>query len=340
MPNPYKNQPPKAFWATGVAATHFLDISELWTPKWPITKADRIVTFGSCFAQHFAGALRSNRYGWTSFEPATENMSPHIAKKFSYDVFSARTGNIYTSSLLRQWASWATGEAPPSEVWYDGKRAYDPFRPRIEPNGFATADEMMASRECAIEAFRHCMADCDLFVFTLGLTESWFNSAEGFEYPMCPGTIAGKFDPDLHRFRNQSFAEIRDNLAETITLIRSLNPDVRCLFTVSPVPLTATATQDHVLVATTRSKSVLRAVAAEISDNPMIDYFPSYELITAPPFRGSFFEPNQREVNPHGVAHVMRTFFGAVGSEEEAPRAMEVDTDLVCEEELLTAFGR
>ena len=36
-------------------------------------------------------------------------------------------------------------------------------------------------------------------------------------------------------------------------------PKLRILLTVSPVPLTATAGDDHVLLATTYSKSVLRA---------------------------------------------------------------------------------
>ena len=56
------------------------------------------------------------------------------------------------------------------------------------------------------------------------------------------------------------------------------------------------------LVATTQSKSVLRAVAGSLQDQfRFVDYFPSYEIITAPPFQGKFYEKNQRSVTPEGV---------------------------------------
>ena len=137
----------------------------------------------------------------------------------------------------------------------------------------------------------------------------------------------------------------------------------RVLLTVSRVPLTATATDNHVLVATMESKSILRAVAAEtIEDRSFIDYFPSYEIINSPVYRGSFFEPNQRSVNHHGVDHVMNMFFSCLnakfpekGSILATPKptterksgpaqadetgALSAD-DLVCEEELLASFGK
>jgi hypothetical protein len=86
-----------------------------------------------------------------------------------------------------------------------------------------------------------------------------------------------------------------------------------------------------------------------------VDYFPSYEIINAPPFRGTFFEPNQRNVTPAGVAHVMNQFFTDLGRAAEVPvanventprvraqshsDAMPSQADAVCEEELLEAFG-
>ena len=83
------------------------------------------------------------------------------------------------------------------------------------------------------------------------------------------------------------------------------------LLTVSPVPLTATASDKHVLTATTYSKSVLRAVAGELYDRYAdIDYFPSYEIVASPWSRGFFYESNMRSVNAGGVSVVMQTFLG------------------------------
>jgi hypothetical protein len=106
------------------------------------------------------------------------------------------------------------------------------------------------------------------------------------------------------------------------------------------------------------SKSILRAAAGQVvRERDDADYFPSYELISSPTVRGSFFEPNQRSVTPHGVAFVMSKFFEAVGRNGEAcgegkpaavpapntiadgePRDGSSATDVVCEEELLQAF--
>ena len=88
-----------------------------------------------------------------------------------------------------------------------GKRTpefYDPFRPNIEPDGFASEAELVRSRDAAISAFRRALVEADLFVFTLGLTESWFNKEHGYEYPMCPGTVAGDFDASRHEFTDRN----------------------------------------------------------------------------------------------------------------------------------------
>jgi len=108
------------------------------------------------------------------YETPPVELSTENAKKYNYGVFSARTANIYTTSLLKQWTEWSLGESkPPTEVWYKNGRYYDPFRPTIEPNGFATELEVHQSREITLEAFRKSIVESDLFVFTLGLTESW-----------------------------------------------------------------------------------------------------------------------------------------------------------------------
>jgi hypothetical protein len=365
---PYDSLPEQAFWASGVARRNPLEVTGLWTPKFPITRAMPIATYGSCFAQHFSRALVGRGFTWLDGEPAPRGLAPEAAAKFNYGIFSARTANIYTVGLLRQWISWASGEAPvPDEIWEQGGRFYDPFRPRIEPDGFASPEELLASRQMVLEGFLRSITDAKLFVFTLGLTESWINSELGHEYPMCPGTAAGTFDPERHQFVNRSVIEVHRVLRDCLKRIRQINPAIRVLLTVSPVPLTATASGKHVLVATMQSKSILRAVAGMAADElPFVDYFPSYEIINAPTFRGGFYEPNQRSVAQAGVNHVMGEFFRclvaafpdamAEGRPRKdpgrgAPRAARkaalpgpgpeegTEDDLVCEEALLAAFA-
>jgi hypothetical protein len=85
--------------------------------------------------------------------------------------------------------------------------------------------------------------------------------------------------------------------------------------TVSPVPLIATYEDQHVLVATTYSKAVLRVAADVVSKaDPRICYFPSFEIITGNHARGRYFDDDLRSVTAAGVDHVMSVFMTRMAS--------------------------
>lgn len=356
-PNPYADLPETAFWKSAVAAHNPLEISGLWTPKFAVTSKDKVVTFGSCFAQHFSRALIARGYDWLDAEPAPTLLTEEQARSFNYGIFSARTGNIYTARMLRQWLQLAFGVVDSQmaewrETWEAQGRFQDPLRPVIESGGFASLDELFACRNATLAAVRKAVREADVLVFTMGLTESWRNRTAGVEYALCPGTAGGAFDPQQHAFHNQRYPEIQTDMNAALNLMRQNNPRLRVLLTVSPVPLTATASGKHVLTATSYSKSVLRAVAGDLAaDHDWVDYFPSYEIITHPAFRGMFYASNQRSVVAKGVDHVMESFFEAqhsrfpqktgrtgrkvgVGVADRGGRAVK------CEEEMLDAFAR
>ena len=354
MTHPYTDLPPTAYWRTAVSNLNPLETTGLWNAKISLTPQDKVVTFGSCFAQHISRALVRNGFDWFDAEPGPQILSDELRSNYNYGIFSARTGNIYTAKALLQWLEWAFDiTVPPDEIWETNGRFFDPFRPAIEPGGFASAAEVLAARARTLTALRDCVTKSSVFVFTLGLTEAWENSKRGdYTYATCPGTNAGNFDETEHRFCNYDYAQVHSDLTQALTLIRQKNANMRVLLTVSPVPLTATAAGKHVLVSTTYSKSVLRAVAGQISDSAdFVDYFPSYEIITAPSFRGMFYSPNDRTVSPKGVAFVMEHFMAQLGS---APQPLAASTqppsaqvaapeptadDLRCEEEILDAFA-
>lgn len=355
---PYSDLPPQAFWRTGVAEPGLAGLRALWSSRWALPADARFATFGSCFAQHIGRALVARGRSWLDAEPAPGRTPAEIARAFNYGIFSARTGNIYTAAQLLLLMRLAAGEEDPDrpELWSDGARVADSLRPAIEPGGFASAEEARLSRRSMVRAFRRAIAGADVFVFTLGLTEGWENAATGQPYAMCPGTVAGSFDPACHRFREYRFDEIRRALAEAVATMRAINPGLRVLLTVSPVPLTATASGRHVLVATTHSKAVLRAVAGEMAAaDAGVDYFPSYEIIAGAPAAARFYEANLRSVTQAGVDTVMGHFFAGLrldapeahageapprqDAEAEAEARMVAD-DLVCEEQLLEAYAR
>jgi len=341
--NPYQEFAERAFWKLAVDGKRAAEIDDLWRPKFHIDEHTSIVTAGSCFAQHISKALRSAKYNWLDLEPCAF-LPAGDREAFGYGVFSFRTGNIYTAAMLLQWLKWALEKTePPDELWQRDGRFIDPFRPAIEPDGFESGHELIELRKQTLAAVRKAVEDAELWVFTLGLTEAWQNIRHGYWYSMCPGTVAGEFDPRQHRFHNFTHAEVTRDLQEIVALIRAIRPGAKFLFTVSPVPLTATASGQHVMVATEYSKSVLRAAAGEVvlSDDGA-DYFSSYEIITSHPYRGAFFNDNMRTVTPDGVAFVMGNFFSALGPAKpvaaDESKSLEYADDPQCEDALLAAF--
>ncbi len=357
FPNPYQSLPPTAFWRTGVAEPGLDGLTGLWASRWQLPGDARFATFGSCFAQHISRAMKARKVAWVDGEPAPWSASPELAAEFGYGVFSARTANIYSAAQFRLLLALAAGQGDPDApaIWQDGDRYRDSLRPVIEPAGFASRAEALASRKSMLRGLARAVTGSDVVIFTLGLTEGWEDANTGLPFAVCPGTMGGRFDPDQHRFVNYRAAQIREDLDACMQHIRTLNPDARMLLTVSPVPLTATASGQHVLLATTRSKSVLRGVAGEmVDDDARVDYFPSYEIITGAPTASRFFEENLRGVRPEGVAMVMQHFFAGLNisaparavqepdrrlDEAREMRRVMRDEHLACEEAMLEAFN-
>lgn len=356
--SPYADLPAERFWRSGVAETNPLIMEKLYTKRFPIAPTDRIATAGSCFAQHIARNFRARGFTVMDVEPAPYPSSQALSQAYGYGVYSARYANIYSVrqllELFREATAEDRGEASwPVLVWGKQGRFVDGMRPGVEPDGLDSPEEVIAQRRDHLARVRQLFAEVQVFVFTMGLTEAWIDAASGRTLPTCPGTIAGAFDPEVHKFQNFSFKSILSDYLAFRKELAAFNPGVRHLITVSPVPLTATASNQHVLVATMYSKSVLRAVAGQLyADHRDVDYFPSYEIIAAHPSRGFFFEGNLRSVSPAGVETVMRSFFSEHGGGTSGGRkgrgkgrgaaAAEEGSgeDVVCEEILLEAFAR
>ncbi|MCT9089668.1 GSCFA domain-containing protein [Streptomyces sp. ASQP_92] len=345
--NPYQSLPPRSFWRTAVAEPELRAIGGLWTPKFALGQDDVILTAGSCFARHIGRALLERGMNWRDAEPAPPGLIRAEREARHYGVFSFRTGNVYTAAVLRQWLSWAFHEAaPPREAWSQNGRFYDPCRPSVEPGGHASAHAVAQARLTTLAAIRGAVTEASCLVFTLGLTEAWRDRADGTVHPVCPGTVRGTYDPGRHEFHNFTFDEVYADLSAAIALARTANPGLRVLLTVSPVPLTATATGDHALTATTYSKSVLRAVAGQLTQElDHVDYFPAYEIVTGFPFKAVFFEPNLRTVTPAGVDFVMGQFFDAltrgpaVTTAPTTPAAPAPGQDIWCDDAVLDYYN-
>lgn len=352
MTNPYSGLPDHQMWRRAVSRIEPHRIDPAVAPKFRVTPEMKVATAGSCFAQHISRRLLA--LGFNYFVPeAGADLPPEARAARQFGVFSARFGNLYTVQQLDQLFDEATsGRARAEIAWQrpDG-RYVDPYRPQVEPGGYASPEAVTKARQEHLGMVREMFLGADLFVFTLGLTEAWRSREDGSVFPLAPGVVAGSFDPERHEFHNFSVAESSAALAGFLQKLRGVNPGVRVLLTVSPVPLIATYESRHVLSSTTYSKAVLRVAAQEACDGfDFVDYFPSFEIITGSGTGGLYYEPDQREVNALGVAHAMRCFVeaytgegrgqgvaGGAASAAKLQRSYDSASAIVCDEEALDA---
>ncbi|MCJ9723947.1 GSCFA domain-containing protein [Agrobacterium sp. SHOUNA12C] len=327
MSNPYSTINDYQLWRRSVARveTHMFD--PIVNPRFKIDRQVKVATAGSCFAQHISRQIQRIGFHYFIAEKG-EHLSDAERSKRNFGVFSARYGNIYTArQLLQLFDEVFEGREPAEKAWLrkDG-RFVDPYRPQIEPDGYESPEAVIEARHSHLAAVRSVFLDSDVLVFTLGLTESWRSKADGSVFPLAPGVTAGLFDPNRYEFVNFTVEEVDRHLSLFLKKLKEVNPRVKVLLTVSPVPLVATYENRNVLVSTTYSKAVLRVVAEQmLSRFDWIDYFPSYEIITGSYAGGLYYEDDYREVNHLGVAHVMRCFvrnYVSQPSKEAEPKAV------------------
>ncbi|MDQ7070142.1 MAG: GSCFA domain-containing protein [Rhodobacterales bacterium] len=343
--SPYQNLPPQAFWRSAIVEQSEAALDHLFVPKFALTHETALMTAGSCFAQHMHRALSGAGWNVLQAEPMTDIVPRKLAEKYSYGIYSARYGNLYTARQFRQLIQEALGDTPLNLlVWQRDGRYFDALRPSVEPDGYDTAHDVKRARMEHITAVRALLQQAECIIFTLGLTECWEDAATGLALPTAPGTIAGDYDETSVIFRNFTYPEVLADLEIARDTLRAHGLSTKIMLTVSPVPLTATATGTHIGTATTYSKSVLRAVCGHlVQTDADFDYFPSYEIITTPVVGGPFFAPNLRQPSPTGVDVVIGLF--AAAFMDDAPAAFPQENnevgdedDVQCEEILLEAF--
>jgi len=308
MTTPYSSKPDTSFWRRSVLRDQANALDPVIATAFTFSSDEAIATAGSCFAQHISRALRVHDFNYmvTEDSPLTS-----AADNENFGVFPARFGNIYSVRQLSQLMRRAYGLFyPVDEAWIrDDGRYIDPFRPLVQTAGFDSANAVMEDREAHLGAVRTMFEECDVFIFTLGLTERWQSAQDGAVFPVVPQSVANVSGFDEYVFENATVWEMNHDLREFIERLCIVNPAVKIILTVSPVPLIATYEANHVLVSNAYSKAALRVVAEEaVRAFSNVAYFPSYEIITAPHLSANYFGDDLREIRPAGVDHALTIF--------------------------------
>ncbi|MCA9271646.1 MAG: GSCFA domain-containing protein [Phycisphaerales bacterium] len=269
-----------------------------------VTKSTRVSVIGSCFAANFRSWLIENEYNFCQFEDG-----PFAA------FGSLRTGPLFNTGSVRQLAEWSYHGMDAAEpTWNVGGRLCDPYRKYIS---WPSERDMYAEREAHFAAVRAMVAETDVLILTLGLSEVWRNKHDKRCFYLIPPP--GVLDLEKHEHALQTVDECLSDIERFYAIVREHNPALRLVTTLSPVPLMATYFDRHAVVSDAVSKATLRTALHWFCQNhPEVIYFPSYEMAVRTPDWP--YEPDNRHVRRGPVVdRIMRSFMQHYGEPGDLP---------------------
>jgi GSCFA family len=143
--------------------------------------------------------------------------------------------------------------------------------------------EVFDASEGRRQLVRDTLLATDVLILTLGLSEVWYDRVTG--EPLWRALPVDHVDTERHVFRVETMAQTLQWLETIERLCARHVPDMKIIFTVSPVPLRATFRPVSAITANSASKAIVRAALDEFLRNHREDvgrrlfYFPSYELV-------------------------------------------------------------
>lgn len=342
--HPYEKINAYQRWTRGVSQKYFTNFDWALKKTFVINKSQKIVSLGSCFAQHIAKNLQNHGFSYLITEEPPKDVQGN-----DYPFYSALYGNIYTLKQASQLIDRAKNnlfQVLNDDYWMDKENNFiDPFRPNIFKNGFKSYEALILERKIHLDKTLKAFSEADVIVLTLGLTEGWVEKDSGYILPVAPGVLYGEYDSKKYEFKNYLYAEGLDDFESFYVTLKSINKNVRIIVTVSPVMLSATFEDQHVWISSCYSKSCLRSIAEEVSNKyEDIYYFPSYEIITNPASSSSYLSSDFRGVTDLGVQSVMNVFFEKFTEQKliNSPLEREKNNNFKaeCDEDIIESFIR
>lgn len=256
-------------------------ILEGWLPSRPLIDRDtRVIGVGSCFARYFILWLAEN-----GFNKGGE-ASP-------YNALLRYGATFESAAVIAQQFRWAFDELDGASPLWIGKDK-----------------EVFEANEERRRLVRETLRETDLLILTLGLSEVWYDVQTG--EPLWRALTRRHYDPARHLFRIETLQDTKRHLEKIEEIRRRELPDLKIVFTVSPVRLTATFRPVSAISANSASKAILRAALDEFLRergellNRQLFYFPSYEMVHDY-FRDPFEEDN-RHVSSYVASRIVATF--------------------------------
>lgn len=263
-----------------------------------ISENDELLVLGSCFARDSMHGMFQRAIGRIN----RQNREP----------LGTGLGHKYNAPSILQALQWARSHSFMPDLIVplsDGEF----FDGHLHPvRHYATRDEAIETQKAALESLQADLRKATVVVLTLDSIEVWVDRKCGtYLNTPPPVDLIAEFESRYY-FERQSFEQTRECLIEIFNELHRANARLRIIAAVSPIPIYATFTGDDILVANSLCKCVLvaamnAAVANGQNNGLLVEYCPTFELVTSQPDRATVWREKDLNGQPDG-RHLDETF--------------------------------
>lgn len=287
-------------WTDIASRFHQNPFEVIHTAGFALDAKSKFFCLGSCFARNIEEHL---------IYRGVEVLSKKVVSP--KDEWPARANgflNKFTTHSMVQELRWlAHPPANPVEHLLETSKGWRDMHLTPGLQG-STLDRALERRAWLAAEYFPRIAQADVLVMTLGLNEVWRDTVAGTRLNAAPGLWEVRREPGRFVLEITDVEENVAALEEARALVKALNPAMKIVVTVSPVPMSTTFSGRDIAIANTLSKATLRAAADAFQmRHDDVDYFPSFEIATLSS-RGFAYAPDCLHVADRVVSHIMGRF--------------------------------
>lgn len=294
-------------WSNFAASLETGNWEEMTSPTFRLDKKSSVFTIGSCFARNIEDILsQSFEFPIANYEHQKGEYSgarPRgILNKFTPLCMLSELEWLFEINLL----GIDFEDATATRFLYLNEEQGEGIDLGLQQYIPVSLERFWERRRHIYSIYNEILS-VDCVVLTLGLIEQWYYKLLVVQHaPNNRQTLKGK---DFFGFEVLQYEAVEDALKRILKIIKTLNKNVKILFTISPVPLEKTFSGDHICVANAKSKATLLSAASSVLEKGEVDYFPSYEIVSM--LGSEAFEKDKRHVKNSAVEKVCNEFIRA-----------------------------
>ena len=252
--------------------TRFRTAIELPAGKYKISHQSNLLLAGSCFASNIGAMLAERKFN------------------IGINPFGILYNPLSISTMLTRIISGEPFTAQSPELFeHNGK-----WHSILHHGDFSrnTIEELLDALNCSIEQNHKRAKECDTVIITFGTAYAYIRNNDNIVAGNCHKLPANTFTRRL-----LCIEEIVDATTKVIEFFRGINPDIKFIFTVSPIRHLRDGAHDN-----QKSKATLLLAIDRITtlfpENTL--YFPAYEIVLDELRDYRFYADDM--VHPSGVA--------------------------------------